>query len=131
MTVAGSHRIEVAEGASQALVDAMVDQLHSGRIDSRLTTWFAEPAQGERRILVDQTNVSVVVGERAVVKWINHPVPGRHPAPERLELLAEAGYPCTPRPWGLLRDERGALLAIITAFVPDAVDGWDWAPAMI
>ncbi|MFM7144895.1 MAG: phosphotransferase, partial [Actinomycetales bacterium] len=131
MTALGPDRIHVPEGASQAVVDAMVDDLRGHGDHPHLTTWFAEPAQGERRILVDQTNVSVVVGERAVVKWLNQPISGRQPAPERLQLLAQAGYPYTPRPWGLVHDETGALLAIVTAFVPGAVDGWEWGPAMV
>lgn len=131
MTALGPDRIQVPEGASQAVIDAMVDDLRGHGDHPYLTTWFAEPAQGERRILVDQTNVSVVVGERAVVKWLNHPMSGRQPAPERLQLLAQAGYPNTPRPWGLVHDDAGALLAIVTSFVPGAVDGWEWGPAMV
>ncbi len=130
MTALGPERIQVAEGASQALIEAMVTQQRSGG-HPELTTWFAEPAFGERRILVDQTNLSVVVGERAVVKWLNQPLPGRQPAPERLQLLAQAGYANTPRPWGLLHNEAGALQAIVTAFIPDAIDGWEWGPDMV
>lgn len=131
MTTPEPRRIGIAEGASQALIDAMVDQCHGGLANAHLTTWFAEPARGERRITVDQTNTSVVVGERAVVKWLNHPTPGRHPAPERLQLLAQAAYRYTPRPWGLLEDDAGALLAIVTSFVPGAIDGWEWGPELV
>jgi len=109
----------------------MVHQYAGIERTGQLTTWFAEPAQGERSIDVDQTNTSVVVGERAVVKWLNAPVPGRQPAPERLQLLAEAGFTQIPRPWGLLHDRSGALQAIVTAYLPETTDGWEWGPTLV
>jgi maltokinase len=97
--------------------------------------WHAEEASGERAVTVDQTNESVVVGERAIVKWsVRLPRPGvagAQPAGERLATLMAAGFTGTPRPWGLLRYVGDAspslLLAAVAEFLPDAEDGWDWA----
>jgi len=77
----------------------------------------------ERPITVDQTNVSVVVGERAVVKWMRSPGPDR--APRMLAHLAAAGFTRMPAPHAaVFRD--GALVALVTAYLPEAEDGWDW-----
>jgi maltokinase len=76
-----------------------------------------------------------VVGEAAVVKWCLH-LPPRgsttpSPAARRLAALAAAGFDGAPALWGLLRvddaDEAPLLLAIVTGYLPGAVDGWDWA----
>lgn len=129
-----SEAARIVDGASQELIEEMVEQCERGpsahAAQPGLVTWYAEPVAGERRITVDQTNTSVVVGERAVVKWLLAPQRGRHPAPERLGLLVAAGFAQTPRPWGLRYDD-GALRAIVTEFLPGAVDGWEWAPAMV
>ena len=102
--------------------------------------WHAEEVGGERGITVDQTNESVVVGERAMVKWAVHlpraGVRGAQPAAARLASLMAADFAETPRPWGLLHwiDEVGdphdlahILLASVTSYLPGAQDGWDWA----
>jgi maltokinase len=108
----------------------------------RIEGWHDEPAPvGERGITVDQTNESVVVGERAMVKWAVHlprgGVRGAQPAGARLSALLAAGFAETPRPWGLLRwvdhehqaPGRSArvLLASVTSYLDGAQDGWDWA----
>ncbi len=83
----------------------------------------------ERPITVDQTHVSVVVGQRLVVKWMRAPV--RHPrAVDLLGHLAAVGFRATPTPYAAVftDDARtpAALVALVTAYLPDARDGWDW-----
>ncbi|SDJ64825.1 hypothetical protein [Nonomuraea jiangxiensis] len=78
---------------------------------------------------VDQTNHSVVVGEQVVVKWLNPPVPLPHPAPEILAHLAEAGFNDTAPPYATLTcdlDGVAHLVAIVTGYLPQARDGWEW-----
>ena len=100
-----------------------------------------QPPTGERGITVDQTNESVVVGERAMVKWaVQVPragVRGAQPARGHLSALGGSDFTETPMPWGLLlwSDQEHetsesavfALLASVTAYLPGAQDGWDWA----
>jgi maltokinase len=128
-------RAVAGDGVAEALV-ARLDPAREPLSDKdfRLTRWHGEPVAGERAIAVDQTNESVVVGERAVVKWaLRLPAAGeevRHPAPDRLAALAAAGFDGTARPWGVLEYRHPAqplLLATVTAFLPGARDGWDWA----
>jgi maltokinase len=79
----------------------------------------------ERPITVDQTNESVVVDESVVVKWLRPPVPAPHPGVQLIRHLAAAGFDEMPLLLGV--DERdGMTHAIVTAYLPDALDGWDW-----
>ena len=113
----------VPTGASAGLVDALA----AGRpVPGHTVRTFVPLGPGdlaERPITVDQTNVSVVVGERAVVKWLRSP--GADRAPRLLAHLAAAGFTRMPAPHAaVFRD--GALVALVTAFLPAAEDGWDW-----
>jgi maltokinase len=100
-----------------------------------LMSWHGRPVTGERAVTVDQTNESVIAGEAAVVKWaVRLPAPGEpeQPAASRLAALARAGFPDTPRPWGVLRwhgPDGPVTLATVTSYLPGAVDGWEWAVA--
>ena len=100
-----------------------------------LMSWHGERVTGERAVTVDQTNESVIAGEAAVVKWaVRLPAAGEpeQPAFSRLAALASAGFPDTPRPWGVLRwhgPDGPVALATVTSYLPGALDGWDWAVA--
>ncbi|GAA3444840.1 hypothetical protein [Planomonospora venezuelensis] len=83
------------------------------------------PGAVERGFDADQTNHSVVVGEALVVKWLTPPAPLPHPAPEMFAHLTEAGFTATATPYAAL-SRGGELLALVTAYLPDARDGWEW-----
>ncbi|MFT4008768.1 MAG: phosphotransferase [Nocardioidaceae bacterium] len=87
-------------------------------------------SSSERKVGVDQTNHSVIVDNRAVVKWITVPLVGPHPAPERMRRLAAAGFAQLPAVWGTLewRTPDGHWVPVATAadLVADATDGWIW-----
>ena len=93
------------------------------------------PAASERAIDADQTNHSVVVGERAIVKWFRTVGPGPSRAPVPLAHLDAVGFPEMPAPLGSLASRRpdGPDLTIAqgNAFLPGAVDGWDWCLARL
>ncbi len=79
----------------------------------------------ERPITVDQTNYSVVVDDAVVVKWLRPAVPVPHPGVQLIRHLAKAGFDEMPAFVGV--DERdGVVYAIVTAYLPAALDGWDW-----
>ena len=79
----------------------------------------------ERPITVDQTNLSVVVDESVVVKWLRPPVPVPHPGAQLISHLADAGFDEMPAFLGI--DERdGVVHAIVTSYLSGARDGWDW-----
>ena len=98
--------------------------------------WHVEDVTGERAITVDQTNESVVVGERVVVKWAvrlpREGVLGSQPAGERLGALMAQQFDGIPRSWGLLWfvdhvHGSSLLLASLAELIPGGDDGWDWA----
>ena len=79
----------------------------------------------ERPITVDQTNLSVVVDEAVVVKWLRPPVPSPHPGVQLIRHLTAAGFDEMPAFLGV--DERADVVyAIVTAYLPGALDGWEW-----
>lgn len=99
----------VAPGASASLASVML-----GR---ELTD--------EQPITVDQTNESVVVDGEVVVKWLRPPVPVPHPGVELLTYLTEQGFADMPAFLGAAtKDDH--VIAVLTAYVPGAKDGWDW-----
>ncbi|MFF2371903.1 hypothetical protein [Agromyces sp. NPDC058110] len=95
---------------------------------------LVEPAvaetAGERAIAVDQTNTSVIVDGRLVVKIV-----GRWAAADRagdlLERLAEARSDDVARLHGRVAWRHPELgessLAVVTEYLPGAEDGWTWA----
>lgn len=106
---------------SAELVQAIV----SGHAVPGLKTYAPiEPGDlTERPITVDQTNSSVVVGERVVVKWMREP--GADRSPRLLAHLAAAGFTRMPVPQAA--QFRGPdLVALVTQFLPEALDGYDW-----
>ena len=125
----GCLRLRYGPGASEALVTALA----SGDVPApfRLIRFAEVPvAAGERPITADQTNESVVVGERLIVKWLPRPEPRPHPAPPVLAHLAEVGFAATAEPYAALSvalpDGMEVLLALVVGYLPDAKDGWEW-----
>ena len=89
------------------------------------------PMASERAIEVDQTNASVVVGERAIVKWFRRVGPAASRATLLLAHLDAVGFREIPPPLGSIswRSPAGAELTIAQGdtFLPGARDGWAWA----
>jgi maltokinase len=88
------------------------------------------PLASERSLGVDQTHHSVVVGERAIVKWFRRAGPEPSRAAILLAHLAAVGYDRIPAPLGGVswRSPGGVQLTLAQgdAFLPDARDGWEW-----
>ena len=93
------------------------------------------PMASERAIEADQTNASVVVGERAIVKWFRRVGPGPSRAATLIAHLDAVGFRGIPPPlgWATWRSPAAVELAIAQGdgFLPDARDGWDWAVARL
>jgi maltokinase len=84
----------------------------------------ARPVGGE------QSNSSIVYGERAILKAYRRLEPGESPELELLRFLALRGFEHAPRLLGWYRHAGPpitATLGILQAFVPGARDGWDYA----
>ncbi|WP_435742057.1 hypothetical protein [Nocardioides sp. SYSU DS0663] len=129
--VGEDRRATAGDGAAPALLELLASGSRTIGAFS-VTAWHVEMCRGERSFGVDQTNESVVVGERAVVKWLRSAEPGPHPAPAVLDALQRQGFDGVPRPWGLLEwrapgDRAPRLLATVDGLVHGARDGWTWA----
>ncbi|GAB2481279.1 hypothetical protein GCM10027187_56020 [Streptosporangium sandarakinum] len=83
----------------------------------------------ERGFDVDQTNHSVIVSESVVVKWLTPPAPLPAPTPDVFAHLTAVGFTATAMPYAAVSrhdDEGEVLLALVTAYLPGASDGWEW-----
>ena len=136
-TERGWRRARPGDGLSRALVDALVgkDRLAGG---FRLLPLADAPPRrepAERAIGVDQTNASVVVGDTAIVKWLQLPEPAEQRAATLLGHLAAVGFEAVPRPFGSLSwtapDGQETTIALADAYLADARDGWDWCVARL
>lgn len=86
------------------------------------------PAERDFGPHVDQTNYSVVVNDRVVVKWLTPPVPLPR-TPGVLAHLVDVGFKDTAPPYAALTRVDGpheVLLALVTGYLPEATDGWEW-----
>jgi maltokinase len=137
LTPAGDGRwaCDVAPDGAEGAAEVLVEKLRDGRAlphpGFRLDRHAIPPAAvGERPITVDQTNASVVVGERIVVKWLRHVDDVTHPAPETLAHLAEVKYQGTPKSYGTLLwrapSGREVPCGTVSAYLPGARDGYQW-----
>ncbi|HEX4817826.1 MAG TPA: hypothetical protein VFV66_34220 [Nonomuraea sp.] len=87
------------------------------------------PAERDFGAHVDQTNYSVVVADKVVVKWLTPPQPLPVPALDLLAHLVESGFNDTAPPYAALTGPVGGrqcLLALVTGYLPEARDGWEW-----
>lgn len=100
----------------------MVGTGESAVVASRL---LGRELRGERAIAVDQTNESIVVADEVVVKWLRPPVPVPHPGVELLRTLTAQRFPHMPGFVGA-HEVDDMVLAVLTQYVPGALDGWDW-----
>ena len=93
------------------------------------------PMASERAIATDQTNISVVVGERAVLKWFRRVGPGPSRAATLSAHLDAVDFAEIPEPLGSLTwpSPTGAELALALGdtFLPGARDGWEWCVARL
>jgi len=91
---------------------------------------------GVRRLTGEQSNTSVVFGERLIVKHFRRFGPGVNPELEMSRHLTEhAGFANTPRLAGALEYAAAggttATFAVAHAVVADAGDGWRWLLARL
>ncbi|MET0401084.1 MAG: phosphotransferase, partial [Cystobacter sp.] len=80
-----------------------------------------------RRLQVEQSNTSVVVGEKLILKVIRKLEAGINPEYEVGRFLAtKTSFRATPTLLGSLQSEgpSGATLAVVHRFIPDVTDGW-------
>ncbi|MGV9252837.1 maltokinase N-terminal cap-like domain-containing protein [Streptomyces sp. NPDC003697] len=85
------------------------------------------PVVPVRPLGVEQSNSSVVIGDRLLLKVFRRPATGLGLDLEVQRLLTAAGSADTPALFGSLEattDEGTATLAVLQHYLPGAVDGW-------
>lgn len=86
-----------------------------------------------RRVGGEQSNTSIVLGDRLMLKHFRRLVDGVNPDQEIGAFLTErTGFQNVPRLAGHLeyrREGRGAALGIVQELIPGARDGWQWVLA--
>jgi maltokinase len=125
----------VGEGAAQALLGL----LHADEdLTDRWQVLRLAPApevSGERPILVDQTNTSVIVGERIVVKWMRSLSDRPQPSLAALAQLHAVEFDRMPTPFAVLTwtspTGRALPVAYVTEYVDGAADGWIWCADLV
>ena len=136
---AGHGRAEISL-ADPALAGALVAALRrgdpietgAGRIEFELVAPLPGELGAPRAVGGEQSNSSIVLGERAILKAYRRLEPGESPELELLRFLALRGFEHTPRLLGWYRHAgppMTATLGVLQAFVPDARDGWEYALA--
>ena len=113
------------EGEPVGAVRLLPEHGRSAAVAHHLVPDLVASDAAERPITVDQSNVSVVVGEAVVVKWLQPPVAQPSSTVALLRHLGAAGFVEMPTFHGQYMD-RERVRAMVTSFVPGATDGWDW-----
>jgi maltokinase len=78
-------------------------------------------------LTAEQSNTSLLFGEEAILKVFRRPHPGPNPDLEIPRALAKADSPHVAPPLGWLQttlDGRATVLAILSAYLRSATDGW-------
>ena len=87
--------------------------------------------RAERRLSVEQSNTSVVLGERLILKLYRLLEAGTNPDVEVSAFLTDVGFAHTPALAGsaayLPDDDASCAAAMLTELVPATGDGWAWA----
>ncbi len=85
-------------------------------------------------IAAEQSNSTLIVGRKAVLKLLRKIAPGVHPDVEMVRYLADNGYANVPPMFGtVVRHEGGedTVLMLAQAFVYNQGDGWQWTLGML
>ncbi len=78
----------------------------------------------ERQVSTDQANLSIAVDERWLVKWFRHPVQPSDLAV--VDHLVSVGFAHMPGHVGVVIDDAGTVVAVVSELVAGATDGWVW-----
>jgi trehalose synthase-fused probable maltokinase len=128
------------DGAWISLVQVIADAAQlpgtRGRFKASSTDALAEllpsphhaaEALAERRLGVEQSNTSVLLGDRLILKLYRLLEHGANPDVEVSAFLTDAGFADTPALAGAITyetDEGSAAAAMLQAFVPSTGDAW-------
>jgi trehalose synthase-fused probable maltokinase len=138
----GGHEPFDGDGAWTAIVRAMAEDATLRGTHSAFHAWalpalsellpspgLAVSALAERSLGVEQSNTSVVLGDRLILKVYRLLEPGENPDLELSAHLTDAGFTDTPAvaggmTWQPDNDEPASAAAMLQEFVPSTGDAW-------
>lgn len=84
-----------------------------------------------RRLNVEQSNSSLVIGQQAIIKLFRRIQPGPHPDAEMTRYLSEHGFthvaPLLGEITEIATDGTPTVMALVQAFVFNQGDAWSWS----
>ena len=121
-------------GVIRALRAGTVVQVQGGEINCRASPLLAQielPDTPEiRRLSAEQSNSSIIVGQKIILKLIRRVMDGINPEVEMMRFLTAAGYANTPRLLGevamIREDGSGHSLIVAQEFVQNQGDAWQY-----
>ncbi|MET1754194.1 maltose alpha-D-glucosyltransferase [Novosphingobium sp. RD2P27] len=93
-----------------------------------------EPDAAPEWLTAEQSNSTMVLGERAVLKLLRKIQSGTHPDAEMVRYLTRGGFENTPPILGevwLEKDGERSLMMLAQRFVYNQGDGWGWTLGML
>jgi maltose alpha-D-glucosyltransferase/alpha-amylase len=114
----------------QALHDGLVLPIEGGALRfTPFESFDVDPEAKPEWIAAEQSNSTVVLGQRAVLKLLRKLAPGTHPDVEMVHHLTTHGFANVPPMLGTVtRVEDGdeTLVMLAQTFVYNQGDGWQW-----
>ena len=116
------------------LAQSAVQSLASGEIRFMPTRRLAEvefsPQPEIRRLSAEQSNSSLIIDDKAVLKLIRRLSPGIHPEAEMTRYLTERGFANTATLLGEVArfepDGTPCTMVLVQGFIRNQGDGWGW-----
>lgn len=102
---------------------------------SRMQELEIAPDAEIRRVSAEQSNSSLIVGDKAIVKLIRHVCGGLHPEAEMGRTLTERGYrniaPMLGEVTRVEADGTPHVLAVVQGFMHNQGDAWAWTLSVL
>lgn len=120
-------------GAAQFLMTLIGESAVRGDVTFSAELLVDLPVDEPPRVFgAEQSNTSVIFGQRAILKVFRRLTPGINPDIELNRALGRAGEANVAKLLGSYETRWGAepcALGMVTAFAPNSADGWDMASA--
>jgi maltose alpha-D-glucosyltransferase/alpha-amylase len=122
-------------GFARAIVAAFRDQaiLATAKGEIRFTAtpeFDLEPDMTPEWTMAEQSNSSLIIGRRGVLKLLRRLAPGVHPEVEMTRVLTERGFANTAHLLGeashMSPDGERHTLMVLQRFIDNQGDGWSW-----
>ncbi|WP_414643689.1 maltose alpha-D-glucosyltransferase [Bosea sp. (in: a-proteobacteria)] len=110
-----------------------------GEVQFRPTAAFDDvqvlPEDPVRWLSAEQSNSSVIVDHKVMLKLFRRLAPGQHPEAEMSRLLTERGFRNAPALLGEIvhvpAEGEEEVMAVVQAFIPGEGDAWEWTAAYL